>query len=624
MKRAASQKFPEIPFSKLLSEKILPFGGPATLSGDQLAYEDGILLLSQEMTVLFCNQQALELLSTRNDQLLGRRLDIPGLGKHTNLLHIVTVEHSERIIELRTNSITIEGIIYILAILQDITRPFEDTQRLNFAIDATELGLWDHNFITNSTSINTYYATMLGYTFEEFETSNWINLVQPLDLDELWKSWNAHIAGQIPYYQAEYRIQTKAGHWKWIRARGQVKDRNEKGEPLHFIGSHQDITIQKQAQRELQLQYEINLISSELLPLEQKLGSMMRRILPIIIADKGLLYLKDQAGGLTLSTSANLDLKEIYELERFSEKVLELASERMILLKSGKISAEGQGFLDATSAEMATIFPLSVQNQYLGALAVFWMQEQPFTDLDEHVARVAASQITIAIEREYLQQTAELAILTEERQRLARELHDSLSQSLFSMLLSADGGQDYARLGEFEKTEEIFKQIKETLQQTLKEMRLLIYELRPSILSQEGLHQAIQRRLESVEKRSGISVYFDDQLSYLLSPAVETQLFGIVQEGLNNILKHANASSVRIVLYQENGSVILQIIDDGQGFNSAQNTFNGFGITNMKERAKAVAGNLEIESSQGIGTRITLRIPLGENLSEIAEEHPSE
>ena len=605
-----NKEFPAIPFSKLLSEKILPFGGSATLTGDQQAFEDGILLLSQEMVVLFSNQQALDLLSTKNSKLVGRRLDIDGLGKHTNLLHIVDSEKSERIIELHTNLLEIEGTSYILAILQDITRQFEDTQRLNIAIDATELGLWDNNYTTNSTSINPYYATMLGYTFEEFESSNWINLVHKLDIEDVWKSWNAHIAGQVPIYQSEYRILTKNGRWKWIRARGQVKDRNANGEPLHFIGSHQDITVQKQAQRELQLQSEINVISNELTTQDQKLEKILCRILPILLVDKGMIHLFDQEKNLILGSSANLSMKEIYDLEGFSDQVLKSVGEERKVLTLNKASKLDRQFLKAAGAEMAAIYPLRMQAQSLGTLSIFWKISQPLTDLDDYIANVAANQLAVSVERESLRHTAEMAALSEERQRLARELHDSLSQSLYSVLLSADGGQDYARLGDSEKTEEIFKNIKETLQQTLREMRLLIYQLQPSILTREGLHQAIQRRLESVEKRAGISIYFDDNLSSILPGAVEAQLYGIVQEALNNVLKHALASSVRIVLDQNNDSVSMQVMDDGCGFDNKQNLTSGFGITNMKERARQLGGSLEIKTKHGHGTQISVCIPM--------------
>ena len=619
MKVKAAQKFPEIPFSKLLSEKILPFSGPAKLSGDQQAYDDGILLLSTEMVVLFANQQASYLLSTSSDDLLGKQLDIPGLGSHTNLLHAVTVDNSERIIELRTNSLSIEGVDYILAILQDITQQFESIKRLNFAIDATELGLWDHNFMTNSTSINPYYASMLGYTFEEFESSNWIKMVHPIDLDEVWNSWNKHIAGQIPFYQAEYRIHTRNGPWKWIYARGQVKDRNAQGDPLHFIGSHQDITASKQARRELQLQYEINAISSDLITLEQKLERMLKNILPILIADKGLLYLSDQQGNLVLSASSDFSLMEIYDVDQLSAQLLGAIKEGMKVFVPDKSSKLAKQLLNAAGAELAAAYPLRVQSQFLGVLAVFWTTSQPFTDLDDHIISVAANQLAVSIEREYLRQTAGIAALVEERQRLARELHDSLSQSLYSVLLSADGGQGFSRLGNFEKTEEIFNNIKETMQQALKEMRLIVYELRPSILAREGLHQALERRLESVEKRAGLSAVLVDNLSSLPSAEIEAQLYGIAQESLNNVLRHANAESVEISLDQQGDHILMQIIDDGQGFDCRKVGKSGFGINNIKERARQIGGKAEVESHVGHGTHISVRVPAQEKSDNTRE-----
>lgn len=608
------QKFPEIPFSKLLSEKILPFDGPATMSDDQEAYSDGILLLSSDQTVLFANQQALKLLGSPQKILIGKKLEIPGLEGKVNLLREVTIEDSERIIELRTNNITLNKEDYILAILQDITSHFESKERLHFAIEATRLGLWDHNFGTNSTAINAYYATILGYTFEEFETSNWINLVHPIDLKHVWDEWNKHIAGEAPYYLAEYRVRTKCDKWKWVSARGLVKGHDEKGNPLHLIGSHQDITNQKQAQRELQLQYNVNAISNEFIPLDQKLEKQLDKIIPVLIADKGLVHLSNQQGDFDLSASMAFSVKEIYFIEQFSRELLATTPIETKILVSGQVSDQEQGFLDAASAAIAAIYPLCVREQVLGTLTIFWTKPQPFTDLDDHIARVAAKQLAESIEREYLRQMARNAVLDEERQRLARELHDSLSQSLYSVLLNADGGQDFARLGDADKTADIFKNIKDTIQQALKEMRLLVYELRPSILSQEGLFHAIQRRLESVEKRAGLSAVLENNLTSLPPTHIEAQLYGIAQESLNNILKHSGANSVTIILNQEENHLIMEIIDDGKGFDYIGRASSGFGLINMKERAEQIGGSVDIISKPGQGTRIIVRIPLIKSL----------
>jgi len=607
-------KFPEIPFSKLLSEKILPFDGPATMSGDQEAYSDGILLLSSDLIVLFANQQALKLLGSLQKILIGKKLEIPDLEGKVSLLHEVTIEDSERIIELRTNNITLNKKDYILAILQDITSHFESMERLHFAIEATRLGLWDHNFGTNSTAVNAYYATILGYTFEEFETSNWINLVHPIDLEHVWDEWNKHIAGEAPYYLVDYRVRTKCGKWKWVSARGLVKGYDEKGNPLHLIGSHQDITSQKQAQRELQLQYNVNAISNEFIPLGQKLEKQLDKIIPVLIADKGLVHLSNQEGDFDLSASMAFSVKEIYFIEQVSREMLVTTPIETKILVSGQVSDQEQGFLDAASATIAAIYPLRVREQLMGVLTIFWIKPQPFTDLDDHIAWVAAKQLAESIEREYLRRTAKNAFLNEERKRLARELHDSLSQSLYSVLLTADGGQDFARRGDTEKTVYIFKNIKDTMQQALKEMRLLVYELRPSIISQEGLHQALQHRLESVEKRAGLSAVLENNLTSILPVHFEAQLYGIAQESLNNVLKHSGANSVTIILNQEEKHLVMEIIDDGHGFDYDGQVSRGFGLLNMKERAEQIGGSVDIISKPGQGTRIIARIPLIESL----------
>ncbi|MCK4817335.1 sensor histidine kinase, partial [bacterium] len=152
---------------------------------------------------------------------------------------------------------------------------------------------------------------------------------------------------------------------------------------------------------------------------------------------------------------------------------------------------------------------------------------------------------------------------------------------------------------------------KETIQQSLKEMRLLIYELRPSILSNVGLLEALQHRLDTVEKRAGIITSFKCTIIDQPSAITETELYGIAQEALNNVLKHSGADSVSISLTQLNQEIILEITDDGLGFQLQESPASGgFGISSMKERAEKIGGRVEITSKPDRGTRIKVYAPL--------------
>lgn len=207
-------------------------------------------------------------------------------------------------------------------------------------------------------------------------------------------------------------------------------------------------------------------------------------------------------------------------------------------------------------------------------------------------------------------QEKQIAIM-EERNRLARELHDSISQSLYSITLFAEAGRNFSRSGELERASVYFKDIQETSQQALKEMRLLVHKLRPSRLAQEGFARALQHRLNAVEGRAGIKTQVSIQKEIALPPDVEEALYHIAQEALNNSLKHATATEVRVTLQQSPEELIqLTVQDNGGGFDlPAALTAGGLGLTSMQERANMIGGELTIQAILGQGTTVILSLP---------------
>ena len=139
-------------------------------------------------------------------------------------------------------------------------------------------------------------------------------------------------------------------------------------------------------------------------------------------------------------------------------------------------------------------------------------------------------------------------------------------------------------------------------------MRLLLYELRPADLEQEGLVRAIELRLNAVERRANLQL--DARLDELtgLSPSQEAELYHIVVEALNNVVKHAAATRVALHLTQAGGAVHLRVVDDGQGFDPAQ-TNGGMGLRNIRERVARLGGQLVVSSEPGGGTRLEAAIP---------------
>lgn len=212
------------------------------------------------------------------------------------------------------------------------------------------------------------------------------------------------------------------------------------------------------------------------------------------------------------------------------------------------------------------------------------------------------------LEADLRRQAAETAA-GEERALLARELHDSVTQAVFSMtlttraaelLLDRDPEAVRAKLAE----------LRELQRDTLAELRALIFELRPGSLEQDGLVPALRTHAAAVQGRTGLSVIFEVDELERLSPVTEGALYRIAQEALHNVVKHAGAREVRIAVRREPPNVRLVVQDDGAGFDQRHVTGDGLGLTGMRTRAERAGGALRITSQPGGGTTVEAVVPL--------------
>ncbi len=213
--------------------------------------------------------------------------------------------------------------------------------------------------------------------------------------------------------------------------------------------------------------------------------------------------------------------------------------------------------------------------------------------------------------QEALRQSELEQAITEERNRLARDLHDSVTQSVYSVTLLAEGGQRMIKSRDLEQAEENQSRIREIAQQALQEMRLLVYELRPQVLQNEGLTGSLEQRLEAVERRAGIDAHLRVDMDVELPKDLEAEFFHISQEALNNALKHARASKVVLSICADQDNLRLEVEDNGQGFD--QNLVNiqgGMGLASMGERVEKIGGKLTIQSVPGAGTTLRVIAPI--------------
>jgi signal transduction histidine kinase len=211
----------------------------------------------------------------------------------------------------------------------------------------------------------------------------------------------------------------------------------------------------------------------------------------------------------------------------------------------------------------------------------------------------------------YTAQAEELAVL-EDRNRLARNLHDSVSQTIFSMRLTAETARLLLEQDQAKAVEQLSR-LQELSESALAAMRALIHELRPTAIAEQGLIPALRRLLTLLQRQHGLSTTFNVKGEPDLSDEQADQIYRIVQEGLNNVVKHARIDRAAVTARFEKEHLVLQIEDRGRGFDPERIKANSesIGLSSMRERVESLGGTLRIVSSPDQGTRITVEVGRG-------------
>jgi signal transduction histidine kinase len=278
----------------------------------------------------------------------------------------------------------------------------------------------------------------------------------------------------------------------------------------------------------------------------------------------------------------------------------------------------------ALNWKSATSVPLRIQGRPVGALTCYTSESSPMAESDLSLLATIADQVAVAVENARLYAQSRQVAALEERARLARELHDSVTQALFSMTLHTRAAQLSAVRegnGPDGQLSRSLSQLHDLTQGALAEMRLLIFELRPGALSEEGLAAALLKHTAAVSAREGLKIDVqapDDRLG--LDTEVEEQLYRLAQEALHNVVKHASATHVAIHLsFDDDHGVVLEIIDDGVGFRVDALSPGHMGLHTMSDRMQQVSGTLQISSRPGQGTVVCASVPFQDHAVYRAE-----
>jgi signal transduction histidine kinase len=257
--------------------------------------------------------------------------------------------------------------------------------------------------------------------------------------------------------------------------------------------------------------------------------------------------------------------------------------------------------------ESLLVIPLRLKESIVGALDVT-NKPKGFTEEDVRILSLFADGAAIAIESARLHKQAEQLAVVEERQRLARELHDSVTQALYSVTLYAEATRMAMAAGKQDVVAENLGKLRQMAREAMIDMRTLIFELHPPVLEEEGLAAALQARLACVEARAGLEAEIRIEQEIQLPLPIERELFWIAVEALNNVVKHAKAQQVEIRCHLDDSQVCLEIEDDGVGFDpTTADQSGGLGLRGMAERVQRIQGKLQIMSAPGQGTKVSVK-----------------
>ncbi|WP_078966120.1 GAF domain-containing sensor histidine kinase [Streptomyces sp. WM6378] len=235
-----------------------------------------------------------------------------------------------------------------------------------------------------------------------------------------------------------------------------------------------------------------------------------------------------------------------------------------------------------------------------------------FTEDDEELLRLLAQHAAIALTNARLYERSRELTIAEERSRLAHELHDAVSQKLFSLRLTAQAAATLVDRDPVRAKGEL-QQVAALAAEAADELRAAVVELRPAALEEDGLVHTLRTQIQVLDRAHAARVTFDNQGVRALPPAQEEALLRVAQEALHNALRHSGAGRVDVVLERSGQGAVLRITDNGRGFEPSRVRRAGrhLGLVSMRHRASGVGGRLTVQSAPGEGATIKMEVPGG-------------
>lgn len=506
-------------------------------------------------------------------------------------------------------------------------------ERYELAVRGSNDGLWEWNLGADDVYFSPRWKAILGY--EDHELPNtlgmWRDHLHPDEQERVTALVDAHLASGGDLLEFEHRLRHKDGSWRWVLSRG-ATSRDAAGRALRFAGSHTDITERVEAfqllerrvaerTRELEAVLAVTKDLTYGANLRETLDNLARSVVDVTGAVGAAVLLDDDRRDSKYGGSHGLppgfeaaDAALARDMKGRGMMEQTMQDRGPVVWRDTRASALAtpefaplHPFMRDAPWDTVVSVPLVYGARLLGTLAAYYPQERDVNDADMHLLQGIAGQAAVAVENARLFADAGDRAALQERHKLARELHDSVSQALFGIAL---GGRTTLRLLERspEKAADSVKYMLSLAEAALAEMRALIFELRPESLEQEGLSMALAKLASALQARHGLEVSLDLGDEPDLGIDAKVALLRIAQEATHNTVKHALASRVELRLSQEGALVTLEVHDDGAGFDTSVAREGSLGQKTMRERAVAVGGTCTVTSSLGQGTLVRVEV----------------